>query len=177
MSVWNEETLRKAAAWKAFKEGEVLLRDGCVADAARTDQGWRGTVHSGKRPLRVSVAARSATDLETRCSCPENQSSGALCCHAVAAGLAVLRGYPEKSTAKAAAPVAAPKDIILGPNWREALVRGKLAVSIVPSQRGDLHVADHRLLAELAAARVSAEKETLLHLGGTQLATFLKSIS
>ena len=38
MGDWNEETLRKAASWKAFKEGEALWRDGWVTRRATLEK-------------------------------------------------------------------------------------------------------------------------------------------
>ena len=179
MSDWNEETLRKAASWKAFKEGETLLRDGCVAEVTPTDGGWRGTVRAGRKLMRVGVTVRSATDLEARCPCPENQGSGALCCHAVATGLALLRGHIEKSNRSGEtlpAPKECPIDIILGPNWQGALSRGKMALSIVQTKRSAVHNADSLVHAQLAAAGVSTDKEAHLQLADSQLAAFLTAI-
>ncbi|MCB1092639.1 MAG: hypothetical protein KDL87_13980, partial [Verrucomicrobiae bacterium] len=92
MSVLTEEILRKAASWQAFKEGRSLFENGLVMDAAAGSTGWKGSVKSGSRAIRVGVTMRSATDIEARCACPENRSTGAVCAHAVATGLAVISG-------------------------------------------------------------------------------------
>ncbi len=179
MSDWNEETLRKAASWKAFKEGQALLRDGGVTDAIRTATGWSGAVRSGKKTMRVGVTARSATDLEARCPCPENQGSGVVCSHAVATGLALLRGRNEKNHVPEAPrpkPETGPLDIVFGPNWQGALARGKLAFSIAPGERSATRDADSRLHAFLTAAGVAVIKETHLQIAGSQLAGFLNAI-
>ena len=76
MTGWTENTLRAAASWKAFKEGKSLFERGTVAEASTDAIGWRGTVRSGKGVIRVGVKAKSATDLETRCPCPENRATG-----------------------------------------------------------------------------------------------------
>jgi superfamily II DNA or RNA helicase len=179
MSGWNEQTLRTAASWKAFKEGKALFESGAVTEAKSSDSGWRGTLASGKRPLRVSVIVKSATDLETRCPCPENQSSGALCGHAVAAGLAVLAGVATSPPPSAAAkPVPNPPlEILLPSRWREALTRGKLAATISHSPRTPPDDADLRLSAWLAAAQVAAGPSLHLSLDAERCASFLDAIA
>ena len=177
MSAWNEQTLRKAASWKAFKEGAALFDSGCVSEATATPAGWRGTVRAGKKPLRVSVSARSATDLEARCPCPENQATGALCSHAVATGLAVLRGLPDRvpeTSETRPIATATPRDLVLGPRRQDALARGKLALSITPSTRTELHEADLRLHAQCPDVGATAQH---LVLGDQQLADFLAAIA
>ncbi|MEY5013384.1 MAG: hypothetical protein RLY69_1099, partial [Verrucomicrobiota bacterium] len=86
MSGWTAQSLRAAASWRAFKEGAALRDSGAVVDAKKTENGWRGSVRVGKRVFRVAVVVNSASDFEVRCSCPENQSSGEVCSHAVATG-------------------------------------------------------------------------------------------
>ena len=92
MSVWTEQALRGAASWRAFKEGVALRDAGAVVEAKKTEGGWLGAVRVGKRVFRVGVVVKSASDFEVRCSCPENQASGEVCCHAVATGLQALAG-------------------------------------------------------------------------------------
>jgi superfamily II DNA or RNA helicase len=183
MSDWTEETLRKAASWKAFKEGQALLRDGCVTDAARTATGWRGTVRQGKRPLRVSVVVKSPSNLETRCPCPENQSSGALCCHALAAALAVLDPQSVQASQAAAATEAQPPDqsapsrnVALGRRWQDALAHGSLAVTITHADRMDITPADTRLHAFLSKHDAPNKRVAHLQLRGPQTAGFLLAI-
>jgi hypothetical protein len=186
MSDWNEETLRKAASWKAWKEGSALLRDGCVLDAAATITGWRGTVGAGKRPMRVSVIAKSHNDLEARCPCPENQSSGAICCHAVATGLAVLRqqagaaSEPTKHPESAAATAAQPPhawDLRLSPRWQDALARGLLAITAVKSARQETATADARLHDFLNRHGFGNHPEAHLQLRGPQCASLIQAIA
>jgi superfamily II DNA or RNA helicase len=179
MSGWNEQTLRAAASWKAFKEGKALFECGAVTEAKAGQTGWRGTVSSGKRPIRVSVTVKSATDLETRCSCPESQASGEFCKHAVATGLATLAGTthaaPSPPTVSKAAP--APRDILLPPHWLEALARGKVAATAAISSRNAVEAADLRLADWLAAERVVDAPNLHLHLADTRAAGFLEAIA
>jgi superfamily II DNA or RNA helicase len=175
MSGWNEQTLREAASWKAFKEGKALFERGAVSAVKSGSSGWQGTVADGKRPIRVSVTVKSPTDLETRCPCPENQSSGAFCCHAVATGLATLsNAAPAPSPTPAAS---ATRDLLLPPQWREALARGKLTVTVSASSRVSLDAADLRLSAWMASERVADARNLHLHLDAPRAAAFLDAIT
>ena len=110
MSGWTEAILRNAASWQAFKEGKALFEGGLVSEAKAGTAGWEGSVRVGKRLMRVSVAMKSATNIDTHCPCSDNQRSGAVCCHAVATGLAALGNVravsPQAVTPKPVAVVA-----------------------------------------------------------------------
>jgi len=178
MSEWSEQTLRTAASWKAFKDGKALFENGAVGDVKTSPSGWRGTVHSGKRPVRVSVTLKSATDLETRCSCPENQASGEFCSHAVATGLATLAvSTSSKSRSVPEPPTAMPRDLLLPPNWHQALERGKLSATATPSSRAPADPVDLRLAAWLTAERVADTPSLHLHLDAPLTASFLDAIA
>ena len=177
MTGWSEQTLRSAASWKAFKEGKALFESGAVTESSLTPNGWRGTVRSGSRPLRVGVTVKSATDLETRCPCPENQSSGEFCRHAVASGLAILSGGQSAAPVAVSEVAAPPRDILLPPNWREALTRCKLAATTTVSQRAGADPADHRLAAWFAREAVAASQSLQLHLDGVRVASFLDALA
>ena len=183
MSGWTEATLRGAASWKAFKEGKSLFESGAVIEAKAGQAGWQGTIRAGKRPIRVSVAVKSPTDLETRCACPENQASGAVCAHAVAVGLAALAGKSAKAPAPAVqkpapAPMAAvPWQILLPLNWRDALARGKFAATLAVSSGDEISPADDRLCAWLAREGVAAKEILSLNLDGGRVSSFLEAIA
>ena len=182
MTTWTEATLRSAASWQAFKEGKSLLESGAVLDAKITDAGWEGSVRSGKRPLRVSVKLKSATDIEARCPCPDNQRNGAVCCHAVATGLAALTGgtsaaIPKSSQPATTAPPVMPWSIAFAANWRESIQRGKLAVTLTPAKDVEIVPADLRLSKWLAAERLSSKATLHLSLADGLAATFLESIA
>lgn len=180
---WTEATLRGAASWKAFKEGKSLFESGSVVEAKAGQSGWQGVVRAGKRPIRVSVTVKSATDLETRCACPENQSSGAVCAHAVATGLAALASKvakpiattPPKPAAERRASV--PWQILLPLNWRDALARGKLAATLAISSGDEISPADDRLNAWLARERVVSKEILSLNLDGQRVSEFLEAIA
>lgn len=176
MADWTEETLRSAASWKAFKEGKALFDAGAVTNAAATSNGWRATVGSGKRPIRVSVAALSPTHLEVRCPCPENQATGAVCCHAVAAGLAMISG-PKAPPAAAAETRPAVETrafcITLPVNWLDSLARGRLTATLSFSQSREPDTADHELAQWLNRSGARFQDPLNLHLDESRTAEFL----
>ena len=187
MSIWTEESLRAAASWKAFKEGKALFESGAVSEAQAASQGWRGAVRSGNRLIRLSVSAKSPTDIEARCPCPENRATGMLCGHAIAVGLAALAKSgaartPEptgESVPTRSEPPTCPLafGISLPPNWLQALSRGRLnatlgTVPITPPDPADL------LLSEwLADQGVKAAFPMHLQLDGARAESFLLCIA
>lgn len=183
MSEWNETWLRSAANWKAFKEGKALADAGMVAQAKFGTTGWQGTVKDGKRTLRVAVIVRGPHDVDTRCSCPENQSSGALCAHAVAVGLQAMK--PAASPAEATSPTGRAEPALAAsrafsvqfpPNWQAALVRGSLAVTLLSSDDAPSR-ADDALVAWLVAqGERSSTKPLVLHLSGVTLLACLAAL-
>jgi hypothetical protein len=182
MSGWTEQTLRGAASWKAFKEGKSLFEGGAVLDAKAGQSGFQGSVRSGKRPLRVAVSVKSPTDLETRCPCPENQSSGALCAHAVAVGLAALAGKTAKPVGIPPSPAPPPSapvpwQILLPLNWRDALSRGKFAATLARATGDEISPADDRLNAWLNRENVAPKEILSLNLDGQRVSSFLEALA
>jgi superfamily II DNA or RNA helicase len=180
---WTEATLRAAASWQAFKEGKSLFESGAVIEAKAGLGGWQGSVRAGTRPLRLSVAVKSATNLETRCPCRDNQSTGAVCAHAVAVGLAALAG---KSDGKTQAPVPKPApmipavvpwQILLPLNWREALMRGRFAATLAGSSGDEISPADDRLNVWLTGENVATKEILSLNLDGKRVSSFLEAIA
>ncbi len=184
MSGWTEAILRGAASWQAFKEGKALFDGGLVSEAKAGQSGWEGTVRVGKRLMRVSVTMKSATHIDTRCPCADNQRSGAVCCHAVATGLAALGNVRAVSLQAAAAPkpapqasVAVPWQVLLPLNWREALTRGKLAATLAVAMGNEIAPADDRLSGWLAKEGVASKEILSLNLDGSRVPGFLEAIA
>ncbi len=180
MNGWNEQTLRAAASWKAFKSGRSLFESGAVTDAKTTAAGWQGSVSAGRRPLRVSVAVKSATDLETRCPCPENRATGELCSHAVAAGLAALAAADSAAPAQDVLPDAGrtmvARELHLPSNWRESLKRGKLTLKATISRRASEEVSDIKLHDWFSREGVEEKPQVHLQLDEARLGAFLDAI-
>ena len=175
MSGWTESTLRGAASWQAFKEGNALFEAGTATVANSTHAGFQGSVRTGNRLVRVSVVVHSATAIETRCACPANQATGAVCAHAIAVGLAALRPAAA-GVANIAPPAALPSvqawDILLPPNWSASLSRGKLAATLTASTEPP-GPADQALAAWLATLGAGTKAPVHLPLDGPRLAAFL----
>ncbi|KAB2639843.1 MAG: hypothetical protein DVB25_04930 [Verrucomicrobia bacterium] len=175
---WTESTLRGAASWQAFKAGQSLCAAGAVSVVKSTPDGWQGSVREGRLLRRVSVRVTSATAFETRCSCPDNQASGAVCAHAVAVGLAALHGTPaptHQPPPATSAPLPQAWDILLAPNWGDALARGRLAATL--SRSADLVPADPALSRWLVAAGGIAKSPLHLQLEGVALSGFLEALT
>ncbi len=180
MSGWTEVSLRAAASWQAFKEGKSLFESGMVAEVQTGATGWQGTVKVGKRLMKVGVTVKSATDLDTRCPCADNQRSGAVCCHAVATGLASLGKSAPKPVAQKVIPqpvVAVPWQVLLPLNWRDALQRGKFAATLAVSSGSEISPADDRLNVWLARESVAKKEILSLSLDGPRVPSFLESIA
>ena len=188
MSEWNESGLKAAAGWKAFKNGKALHDTGMVAQAKTSPDGWTGSVREGKRVTRVGVKAASNDRFEARCSCPENQATGAFCAHAVATGLALLgsrRAEAKPATASfeprsSSVVQTLPKqalEVVLPPNWLEAFSRGRLTVTVRPAKAAVPEEADTPLLSWLAGQGLKAIQGSLpLALDATRLTGFLESL-
>lgn len=177
MPAWTEQSLRAAASWQAFKEGSELFRAEAVSEVQAGETGWQGSVRGGKRPFRVKVTARSASDLEVKCSCPENQRSGAVCAHAVATGLAALVPKVEKRE-RVTEEIDSPFDrtvwdLAFPGAWRKALDAGRLSVVVKPGSEAEPGPADDRVTQWMAKHRLAAERTHRLALQGGQMADFL----
>jgi superfamily II DNA or RNA helicase len=189
MSEWNESGLKAAAGWKAFKDGKSLHDTGMVIQAKTSPDGWTGSVREGKRVIRVGVKAPSNDRFEARCSCPENQATGAFCAHAVATGLALLgskrpeakiAATPSASVRPSLAEASLPKqalEIALPPNWSDALSRGRLTVTVRPAKQAVPDDADGALLGWLAGQGLKAIQGPVpLVLDAVRLSGFLASL-
>jgi superfamily II DNA or RNA helicase len=102
MGKLDEQALSDAAGWKAMKEGRALLAAGKVESASREGERVVGVLNEGSRRRRVSLTINGPSHIDTRCGCPTNASSGALCGHAVAVLLATLGGQPSPVAASLA---------------------------------------------------------------------------
>jgi len=187
MSEWNESGLKAAAGWKAFKDGKALHDTGMVIQAKTSPDGWTGSVREGKRVIRVGVKAPSNDRFEARCSCPENQATGSVCAHAVATGLALLgskrpeaKAVASSSARLSASEEALPKqalEVLLPPNWPEALSRGRLTVTVRPAKQAVPDEADVALLGWLAGQGLKAIQGPLpLALDAARLPGFLAGL-
>jgi len=175
MHAFDEPSLRKAASWQDFKEAQALLNTGAVTSSERTDTGWIGNVHVGKRIYRITVTARTPTWFDAKCPCPANQRNGSFCSHAIAAGLHVLAPpAPVASREKTSIPDVAWNIRFLGP-WQKSLTKGHCSVSLESSNAPPCP-ADQRLTAWLIANKASSGNFIQLALSPTTLPNFLDTL-
>ena len=159
-----------------------MFERGAVVEVKQGGSAWRGSVRSGSRPVRVSVVVRSATDFETHCSCPANRSTGELCGHAVATGLAALAGgvggasAPAEKPVKSLPPVMA-WEVLFPPNWQTALGHGVLSASLRQSADAERCPEDDRISAWLGREGVAVKSPLNLQLDGARASGFLDVLS
>ncbi len=177
----TEAVIRNAASWQAFKEGKSLADAGMVESVTRTELGWQGVVRDGKRRFHVTVIAKSATHLDTRCSCFDNQRSGCVCAHAVATGLvliAVKKSQPEPNkNIRVPSPDARHAwQIFLPPNWQDSLRHGKLMATLKVRKDHAPTLADEQINAWLAATNTPHQESRTIHLSGNLTSGFATAL-
>jgi len=187
---WSDAWLQKVAGWKAVKSGLAMASTGMVREASFEGAECRAVI-SGVKPRRVRVRRIDDTKAETFCYCAENQRTGAMCEHAVAA-IVVARGQGKTATAP---PQTAEKKqtivlkstatkedrralrVELFPRWKDEWKAGRLSAKIVESNR-DPDESDASLLAWLRQTGVSQRPMPwMLSLPATTCEDFLEAIS
>jgi superfamily II DNA or RNA helicase len=190
MPDWSESTLKAASGWKAFKDGKSLFESGQVSQAKSSPDGWTGAVKAGSRLIRHSVKVPAPGHFEVKCSCPENQATGAICAHAVATGLSLVTQRPAATVPTSTSAVAAPPrntqaradtvpafSLKLPPNWRDSLSRGRLTVTVAIDLAASPEPADVRLADWLILQGVtSLAKPIPLSLDPARLPGFLVAL-
>jgi superfamily II DNA or RNA helicase len=183
MAEWSESTLKAASGWKAFKDGKSLFESGQVAQAKSSPEGWTGSVKAGSRLIRLGVKVPSPGHFEVKCSCPENQATGAICAHAVATGLSLVTALaPAKAATTTSSPTPRPDSIPafvvkFPPNWRDSLSWGKMTVTVAIDPAGTPDPADTRLADWLISQGVTSLKSPVpLSLDPARLPGFLEAL-
>ena len=115
----SEKLLLKAGGWNAMKPARELHKAGRVSEVEYKPPLLLGIVQQGARNYRSGLRIKSNIDVENLCTCWESRSSGKICPHSVAVGLAHLSPpapTPAVSTATTAevAPPAGPEFVGLG---------------------------------------------------------------
>ncbi len=142
--------MRGLTGWQAFREGRALAESGARGFSQKGNR-LSGSFGAGRRPLRTTVEVRGESDVEVRCSCAENRSTGAVCAHAVALLLQagrMDRADPTEPPGQAmeALPSSVPADgadrasaratrVELSGDWRRSLAAGRLALRVSASAR------------------------------------------
>ncbi len=142
----TEKLLLNAGGWEALTPARTLHQTGRVSEARYDPPLLTGLVREGGRNYRAGLRVNTAVDVENICTCRESRSSGKICAHSVAVGLAHLAPALTKptslapSTEKPASHKAAPTFVvepsenipaakltfILPPNFTAAWERGQL---------------------------------------------------
>ncbi len=174
---WTKDRIRKEAAWQIFKEGERLVESGAVPEVSCRNGIVSGLFVQGKQRIRTVV--RTAGVLEVDCQCAENRSTGAVCRHAVALMLSLLKEN-DRPTARTLQPAPAPipvraSEVQFPPSWQKALATGSLAVRIrwIDGEPDDGDVA---LCRWWGAAGQGDREPGQLHLNGETLGTLLTAL-
>ncbi|MFL6541592.1 MAG: SNF2-related protein, partial [Chthoniobacterales bacterium] len=89
----TEKLLINAGGWPAMKKARDLVQAGRVTEPTYEPPLLTGFVREGKN-YRSGLRIKSAADVENLCTCWESRSSGKICGHSVAVGLAFLRPAP-----------------------------------------------------------------------------------
>jgi superfamily II DNA or RNA helicase len=142
----TEKLLINAGGWPAMKVARDVVKAGRVTEARYEPPLLTGFVREGIKNFRSGLRIKSAIDVENLCTCWESRSSGKICGHSVAVGLAILRPVPalalEPPTIEE--PPAGPKFIpagtedakpatlhlILPPNFMSAWAKGQVMLVV-----------------------------------------------
>lgn len=182
----DEQWIRKAAGWKAMKEGKEIFARGVVTKAKQNQGLIVGEISGGSKPLRVTLRIHSDTDIDTVCPRMACRRTGEICQHAVAVMLAVIHGASEKKQEPTGSPnggmvSAIPQDlpqlrVLVPPNFPKGLPEGGLSIKLekCDSERalvtGDVSLA--RWLEQNAAGKIPP----MLGVRGKQALQLLKSL-
>jgi superfamily II DNA or RNA helicase len=136
----DEQWIRKAAGWKAMKEGKEIFARGVVIKAHQNEGLIVGEISGGAKPLRVTLRIHSNTDIDTVCPRMACRRTGEICSHAVAVMLGVIHGTSEKKPAperqnSSVMPELLPQNIpqlrvLVPPNFPKGLPDGGLSLKL-----------------------------------------------
>jgi superfamily II DNA or RNA helicase len=90
----TEKLLINAGGWPAMKAARDIVKAGRVSEAQYEAPLLTGFVREGAKNFRSGLRIKNAIDVENLCTCWESRSSGKICGHSVAVGLAILRPVP-----------------------------------------------------------------------------------
>jgi superfamily II DNA or RNA helicase len=138
----TERLLINAGGWPAMKAARDIVKADRVTEPRYEPPLLTGFVREGVKNFRSGLRIKSAADVENLCTCWESRSSGKICGHSVAVGLALLRPVPAIVPEAPAAeePVPAPTfvpvgtegarpaklHLILPPNFTSAWAKGQV---------------------------------------------------
>jgi superfamily II DNA or RNA helicase len=142
----TEKLLINAGGWPAMKAARDVVKAGRVTEARYEPPLLTGFVREGIKNFRSGLRIKSAIDVENLCTCWESRSSGKICGHSVAVGLALLRPVPaiipeqpkieEPPTGPTFVPIGTAKakpaklHLILPPNFMSAWAKGQVMLVV-----------------------------------------------
>jgi superfamily II DNA or RNA helicase len=142
----TEKLLINAGGWPAMKAARDIVKADRVSEARYEPPLLSGFVREGAKNFRSGLRIKSAADVENVCTCWESRSSGKICGHSVAVGLALLRPVPavvfqepkiEESPAGpefvpigTEAAKTAKLHLILPPNFMSAWAKGQVMIVV-----------------------------------------------
>lgn len=109
----TEKWLGEIGGWQVMKAARGLVDAGMAAVTSAEDGLIRGVAGGGKMKFTTGLRIRSRSDVENLCTCPHARRTGMMCEHALAVGLAHVRGQaapvrPSTPSASARPDAAAP---------------------------------------------------------------------
>jgi superfamily II DNA or RNA helicase len=144
----TDEFFGKIAGWEIVKSARAALAGDRVLSSDWTPPVLKGIVQEGPTSYRAGLAIKDAIDVENLCTCRTSKAWGSICVHSVAVGLHYLqrkKGEPTSQPTTAPAAPQPPKPqkpakairraaggeklevhIVLPPNFKDALARGKV---------------------------------------------------
>ena len=146
----TDEFFGKIAGWEIVKSARAALAGDRVLSSDWSPPILKGIVQEGPTSYRAGLMIKDAIDVENLCTCRTSKAWGSICVHSVAVGLHYLQrkkggtssATPPSSVVPAAVPTKPQKPakaiqrgaggekleihVILPPNFKEALARGKV---------------------------------------------------
>lgn len=180
----SDEFFGKIAGWEVVKNARGAVASDRVLSSDWAPPILKGIVQEGPTSYRAGLVIKDAIDVENLCTCRTSKQWGSICVHSVAVGLHYLQRLKGPPPEKQQAPEVAPKPqkaakairraatgeqleihVVLPPNFKEALARGKVMLVLegewskgrMPLDRAPFDV-DFQLDAEDAALLDGAEK-------------------
>src|SRR5438105_14954513 len=149
----TDEFFGKIAGWEVVKNARAAVAGDRVLSSDWAPPVLKGIVQEGQTSYRAGLVIKDAIDVENLCACRTSKAWGSICVHSVAVGLHYLqrtKGPPPQNQKRAGASLSQPATpaaksqkpakaiqcspegegleihVILPPNFKEALARGKV---------------------------------------------------
>jgi len=176
---WDEQTLREAVDWRAWKRGREIVERGRLPAVRRRGPLLSARFGSGRAAVATVVRVGDGA-LEVECGCAENRRGGAICAHAVALVLDAIRGGEEAAPEKDEPAAAAVPERALRLGWSKGfdreLARGRLSLRLEPVDE-EAEAADRALAAWLVEHGGMPAAATTIQVEGERLDGLLEALA